>query len=105
MTLPSVYAGSDRVAEPGKKCTLIPKAYDNDAAKYIKSGGVWSQISGPEVNLTTTVVDGVNVASFVPPALSGLQTVVLRLTATASGGTATDDVTITIPGSPYVVLG
>lgn len=95
---PLIDPGPDLVVEPGEVGGLMMRATDVDTAARIKTG-VFTQISGPAVTLTTqTTTDGYGVCTFVAPRARTTQTLIIRMTATAAGGMpASKDVTVTVP--------
>ncbi len=90
-TPPTANAGPDQTVAPGASVTLQGSGSDpnGDALTY-----VWSQLSGPTVTLTGAAT---STAKFTAPSVTATTALAFRLTVSdGKGGTATDDVTVTV---------
>ena len=89
---PVVSAGPDRtLQQPASLLTLLGSASDDGQPAGSSLSVLWSQVSGPAPVLFTPATAAVTQAAF-----SASGTYVLRLTATDSAATRTDDVTVVV---------
>lgn len=88
---PQIDAGDDRAVLAG---VILPMEAEVDADEFM-----WSQASGPEVEIRGA--DGLQVEVVIPPDVPAGETVVLRITATRNGVTAEADVNVNILGDGF----
>lgn len=90
-SIPTVNAGADQVKYGGELATL------SAAVTGTTTGGSWSQVSGTTATLTTI---NATTSTFTAEVGNVADVVrVFRYTATYTGGTVVDDVTVTVPGA------
>ncbi len=96
---PTVTVGADQVVNLGDTVFLPGQVIDDGAPDPSRLSVAWKRVSGPG-----TVTFGGTGEAHTSADFSVAGTYVLRLTASDGGGTATDDLTVTVRSAPSSVL-